>query len=222
MKSTMISALNLLTKLLLTGEIFPVQTKSQLSNPTFLRCIFELIENHRDENELITILIKFLLSFNLRFDYPHENPIILTLVDINGEISCQELIERLILLFNRNIDPTEHKTINSIIKFFGDLCDDQVITNNMFLSDSNRRLIIEIISRELSNRSCSDEMTMGYLSLLELLLRNQIIISESCTRIDELQTCFRFYLNSENCLDDNRFIINEIIRQHKCLSTNEI
>ncbi|CAF0833087.1 unnamed protein product [Adineta steineri] len=222
MKSTMISAINLLTKLLLTGEIFPVQTKSQLSNPTFLRCIFELIENHRDENELITILIRFLLSFNLRFDYPHENPIILTLVDINGEISCQELIERLILLFNRNIDPTEHKTTNSIIKFFGDLCDDQVITNNMFLSDSNRRLIIEIISRELSNRSCSDEMTMGYLSLLELLLRNQIIISDTCTRIDELQTCFRFYLNSENCLDDNRFIINEIIRQHKCLSTNEI
>lgn len=46
--------------------------------------------------------IKFLLSFNIRFDYPNDNPIMLTLVTIHDDVSCQELIERLILLFNRN------------------------------------------------------------------------------------------------------------------------
>lgn len=46
--------------------------------------------------------IKFLLSFNLRFDYPDENPIIRTLIRINEELSCRQLIEQLILLLNRN------------------------------------------------------------------------------------------------------------------------
>ncbi len=74
----------------------------QLSNYIFLKCIFELIENNHDDDELVSTSIKFLLSFNLRFDYPHENPIMLTLVAINEQISCHELIERLILLFNRS------------------------------------------------------------------------------------------------------------------------
>jgi hypothetical protein len=46
--------------------------------------------------------IKFLLSFNLRFDYPDENPLMLTLLTIDEQISCRKLIENLILLFNRN------------------------------------------------------------------------------------------------------------------------
>jgi len=90
------------------------------------------------------------------------------------------------------------------------------------LSDSDRRLIIEIISRELSNSSYTDEITIGYLSLLELILRNQTITSETCTRIKELQTCFQSYLSAENCLDENRFIINEILRQHNCLAIKDI
>jgi hypothetical protein len=50
----------------------------------------------------VSVLIKFLLSFNLRFDYPHENPIMITLLSVNEQITCRELIERLILLFNRS------------------------------------------------------------------------------------------------------------------------
>ncbi len=74
----------------------------QLSNSIFIKCIFELIENNREDDELILTSIKFLLSFNLRFDYPHENPIILTLLSVNEQMSCRELIERLILFFNRS------------------------------------------------------------------------------------------------------------------------
>jgi len=133
------------------------------------------------------------------------------------------------LIFSKNlcffflkVDPIEHKTTNSTIKFFTDLFDDQGTTSDILLSESNRRLIIEIISRELSNLSCADETTTAYLSLLELILRNRIITSEICTRIDELQTSFQLYLSAENCLNENRFIINEIIRTHKCFSTNDI
>jgi hypothetical protein len=84
----------------------------------------------------------------------------------------------------------------------------------LFFSDANRRLIVEIISRELTDRSCLDKTTTSYLSLLELILRNQLVTPETCTRINELQICFQTYLATENCSDENRFIINEIIRQH--------
>ncbi|CAF2779178.1 unnamed protein product [Rotaria sp. Silwood2] len=216
-KSTVISALNLLTNLLLTNEPFPVHTNSQLSNSIFLKCIFQLIENNDNDDELDLSSIKFLLSFNLRFDYPNKNSIMLTLKAIDEQISCRHLIERLILLFNRNIDPIEHKTTNSVIKFFADLFDDQNTTSDILLFDSDQCLIIEIISRELTDRLCTDEATTEYLSLLELILRKHTIIRETCTRYNELQTCFRSYLSTENCLSENRFIINEIIRQHDWL-----
>ena len=106
-----------------------------------------------------------------------------------------------------------------MIKFFADLFDDQSNTSDIILSDSDRRLIVEIISRELSDRSCADEATTAYLSLLKLIFRRPTITSETCTRCDELRTCFRSYLSAENCLHDNRFIINEIIRQHNWLSS---
>ena len=74
----------------------------QLSNCVFLKIVFELIENNGDDDDLVLTAIKFLLALNLRFDYPHENPIMLTLLAVNEQISCRELIERLILLFNRS------------------------------------------------------------------------------------------------------------------------
>ncbi|CAF0942716.1 unnamed protein product [Adineta ricciae] len=217
-KSTVLPALSLLSTLLSTNESFPVHTNSQLTNASFVKSMFELIETNHEDEDLVCASIKFLLSFNLRFEYPHKNPLIKTLLSINEEISSRELIERLIFLFNRSIDPTEHKTVNSIIKLFQDLFDDGNTANDILLSDSNRRLIIEIISRELSNRSCADESTTAYLSLLELLLRSQTITPETCTRIDELQTTFRSYLSCETCLHQNRFIIAEIIGKHSCFS----
>ena len=66
-----------------------------------MKSIFELVENNDDDEEFALTLIKFLLSLNLRFDTPRENPIMLTLVAVNEQISCRELMERLILLFNR-------------------------------------------------------------------------------------------------------------------------
>jgi len=66
------------------------------------------------------------------------------------------------------------------------------------------------------------QATTAYLSLLALILRNRCITSENCTRIDELQTCFRAHLYAENCLKENRIIIDEILRQHCWLSTNDM
>ncbi|CAF3372074.1 unnamed protein product [Rotaria socialis] len=221
-KSTVIFALRLLTDLLLTNELFPVHSYGQLSNCVFLKSIFDLIENNGENDELILTAIKFILSFNLRFDSPHENPLMLTLLAVNEQLSCRELIERLILLFNRSVDPIECKTTNSIMKFFSDLFADQAATSDAVLYDSDRRLIVEIISRELSDRATTDESTTAYLSLLELILRSQSITSETCPRIDELQTVFRAHLYAENCLKKNRFIINDILRQHYWLSTNDM
>jgi len=74
----------------------------QLLNCVFLKSIFDLIENNGEDDELVLTSIKFILSLNLRFDYPDENPIMLTLLAVNEQLSCRELIERLILLFNRS------------------------------------------------------------------------------------------------------------------------
>jgi hypothetical protein len=54
------------------------------------------------------------------------------------------------------------------------------------------------------------------------MLRTRSITLETCTRIDELQTSFRTHLYAENCLKENRSIINEILRQHCWLSTNDM
>jgi hypothetical protein len=56
------------------------------------------------------------------------------------------------------VDPIECKTTNSVIKFFADLFGDQATTSDALLFDSDRRLIVEIISRELSDRSINDEV----------------------------------------------------------------
>lgn len=137
--SPVTSALLLLTDLLLTNETFPVHSYSQLSNCVFLKTIFEYLESKVDEDdELVSTAIKFLLAFNLRFDYPHKNPIMLTLLAANEQLSCRTLIDRLILLFNRSgekrrssifaaiifgvlVDPVEHAGGNSVVKFFSDL-----------------------------------------------------------------------------------------------------
>lgn len=218
----MIYALQLLTDLLLTNEPFPVHSYSQLLNCVFLKSILDLIENNGEDDDLVLTCIKFILSLNLRFDQSNENPIMLTLLAVNEQLSCRKLIERLILLFNRSVDPIECKTINSVVKFFKDLFGDQGTTSDALLFDSDRRLIVEIISRELSDRSITDEATTGYLSLLEIILRSRSLSQETCTRIDDLQTIFRAHLYAENCLKENRLIINEILRQYTWLSTNDM
>ena len=137
----------------------------------------DLIENNGEDDTLVLTCIKFILSLNLRFDRSNENPIMLTLLAVNEQLSCRKLIERLILLFNRSgrrffdkkmsflkcflvrlVDPIECKTINSVVKFFKDLFGDQGTTSDALLFDSDRRLIVEIISRELSDRAVSDEV----------------------------------------------------------------
>lgn len=114
-----ISVLNLLIDLVLTNELFPVQTNSksidlnyddeslhhclgQLINEQFLKRIFEFIENSPDNEQLVSLAMKFLLSFNLRYEYPAENPLILTITSNLEQISFRTLIEQLIYLLNRN------------------------------------------------------------------------------------------------------------------------
>ena len=102
----------------------------------------------------------------------------LTLLAVNEQISCRTLIERLIMLLNRSgtsrlvhlgslfellptspVDPVDKNiAMNSVVKFFADLFGDQGTISDIILSDSDRRLIIEIISREVTNRSCADDV----------------------------------------------------------------
>lgn len=76
------------------------------------------------------------------------------------------MVKRKYWILKRNInfeflvDPIECKTINSVIKFFTDLFGDQATTSDALLFDSDRRLIVEIISRELSDRSVTDEVKL--------------------------------------------------------------
>jgi len=177
-------------------------------------------QDHRDER-LTSTAIKFLLVLNLYFDYPQENLVMLTMLS-NEQTTCRELIERLILLLNRSVDPvhSNRQKQNSVVKFFSDLFSEN--STNDYLYDSDRRLLIEIISRELSDRPFTDEATTHLLSLLELILRSDSITSDTCTRTIDLQNCFRAHLQSEMCLEQNRFIILEIIRENSWLSTNDM
>ena len=58
--------------------------------------------------------------------------------------------------------------MNSVIKFFKDLFGDQATTSDALLFDSDRRLIVEIISRELADRSFTDEVTLINIFALHL------------------------------------------------------
>ena len=116
----MMAAVRLLTGVLLTKETLPVQTRgdninmflnfiqitlqfylAQLSDHRFLTLILCLIEKYNQNEDFILILLNFVFAFNLRFDDPHENPIIRTLLSETDEFVHRNLIERLILLFNR-------------------------------------------------------------------------------------------------------------------------
>lgn len=101
-----------------------------------------------------------------------------------------------------------------MIKFFADLFGDY---GDLFFSLSNRQLIVEILVRELSNHSSSEQITTSYLSLLELILRTRMITFETCTRISDMQICLETYRLADECLDENRFIINEILRANTWL-----
>ena len=104
-------------------------------------------------------------------------------------------------------DPIGH---SSIIKFLSDLHGE---TGDL-LTDFNRRLLVEIIDRELIDRTCADPILTSYLSLLELILRHRSIRSIFSTPVEELKECLQALLSAENCSEENRFIIKEIFRQH--------
>lgn len=101
-------------------------------------------------------------------------------------------------------DPIGH---SSILKFLSDLHGD----NGELFTEFNRRLIVEILSRQLIDRTCSDPTLTSYLSLLELIVRNRSMESIST---DELKECLQSYLLAEDCSEENRYIIQEIFRQH--------
>lgn len=104
-------------------------------------------------------------------------------------------------------DPVGH---SSIVKFLSDLHGD----HGELFADFNRQIIVEILNRELLDRTCSDRRMTSYLSLLELILRNRSISSMESIRIDELKECLQCYLLAEDCSEENRYIIQEIFRQH--------
>jgi hypothetical protein len=58
--------------------------------------------------------------------------------------------------------------MNSVMKFFMDLFGDQATTSDALLFDSDRRIIVEIISRELSDRSITDEVNFFNINILAL------------------------------------------------------
>lgn len=117
---------------------------AQLCNCVFLKSIFDLIENNGEDEELVLTLIKFILSLNLRFDHPHENPIMLTLLAVNEQLSCRELIERLILLFNRSgktNQPELHCLFHHLIVFFRRNSWSDWMQNNEFSNQVFHRFI---------------------------------------------------------------------------------
>lgn len=81
------------------------------------------------------------------------------------------------------VDPIECKTKNSVIKFFMDLFGDQATTSDALLFDSDRRLIVEIISRELSDRSINDEVNFFLFEMTKTNHRLNSLSGNNCVFI---------------------------------------
>ena len=64
----------------------------------------------------------------------------------------------LVISFLAIVDPLGDKTKNSVVKFFEDLFGEQETLSDLLFSDPDRRIVIEIISRELSDRSCTAQV----------------------------------------------------------------
>ena len=209
----------ILTILFSQGEAVPVHyIEKQLgcSLITFLLNKIETPPELDTEEEIADSFMGLLASYNLQFDQPADNIVLQCLAkSTNAKI----FTEKLLLLLNREDDPTEiigpRSGINSIHKlvldvFSSDDCISHFYTNDLMV-------LIDILARQLSDLGPGMQR-YTYLEMAHLVLVRSGY-DEHLHRLSDLKLCLQRIQKEEgDTIDKTK--VNEICNTFTCFQIN--
>eukprot|EP00794_Sanderia_malayensis_P010019 gene10019-11042_t len=209
----------LLTMLFSTGENPPLKHYAQF-NDNFIDFVFECIERPPIVDEYDQIpdaLVSVLLSFNQHFKDSSENKVLLVMANRSHHTI---FTEKILLLINRDDDPVSlfeyHKpNPSSILKMFQDIFSLKETSNIFYTNDL--MVLIDIILRQLTDRSHGDKVRTQFLSLFYDIITNSNY-REHMHRNSEFGECFTSILvDEENSIDDDKYIVRNICAEFNSL-----
>lgn len=199
----------LCTMLFSTGELLPLTVYDQWSTE-FITEVLDMIEDPPScdtEDQVPDALVNVVLSFNQHFTDPDQNIVMDALKDNPNR---KNFSEKLMLLINREEDPVclrEPLVPDSMTKFCLDLFSSKITAGLLYTSDL--RVLIDIITRQLSDRAPGDQLRTHYLSLLHKLI-GSTDYGESLHRRDTLTSCLSRIFSEEEDIKEDKKVIQQI------------
>lgn len=201
---------SMLSMIFSLGLKMPVTHEEQL-DCEFIRLILRLIESPptTDLGEVLPdVMITLLLSYNLQFEEPAENCV---MDAMKAENTAKTLTEKLLMLINREDDPTvvlnherANKT-NSVLKLVTDLFDNRDTASLFYTSDC--KVLIDILVRQLSDLSPGDANRRNYLELCRKILRNTDYAEHTHRKQDLMKIFTRIFCEeSEDSVSDQKLV----------------
>ncbi|KAH9361198.1 hypothetical protein HPB48_001556 [Haemaphysalis longicornis] len=160
------------------------------------------------EEEVAELSLGTLLSLNLHLLTEADNFVLRTLATRKD---ARALTERLMLLVNREDDPARvltHEVAgvpNSVLKMLTELFSDSTTAELFYLNDV--AVLIDIVTRQLSDLPPADKRRLVYLSLMERLLHSTQYEGH---RQVELRRCFEGALAREESSAEEKEIVRRI------------
>ncbi|CAK8698497.1 unnamed protein product [Clavelina lepadiformis] len=212
-----------------TGEPVPVGYYDTVGEK-FIGFLLKCIENGLEEDsqdQVGDIFVRLILSINLHFLIPQDN---LTLNAVVTGQSSTTLSEKIMLLVNRGDDPVVTCEANdcppphSVVKFLQDIFsrDD---TAQSFLYTNDLLVLIDILTRNISDLSPGDKLRTEYLDLLLNVLKRSSY-HETKHKGNEILSVLERIRDEDAFIEDNlqtnvefdKRIVNIILQEHKdCL-----
>lgn len=222
----------LLTAIFSRGEPMPVHYFEQLGS-NFVSFVLDYIEappTADSEHEIPDVFTGLALAYNLQFPDIATN---VTVSCLAGKAGAKGWTERILLLLNREDDPTDiltrmnsddgggsganedFPTTNSVHKVIMDMflhknCHQLFYTNDVYV-------LIDIIVRQLSDLNPEEPSRSVYASMCQLVLRHTDY-TEHLHRFKDLERCFIRILSEEAETDDKR-TVNDIINEIAAFET---
>ncbi|OQR71902.1 NCK-interacting protein with SH3 domain-like [Tropilaelaps mercedesae] len=201
-------SLLLLTVIFCSGEKPPNDVYGQI-NEGFINFLLEQIENPIDDDqELAELCVGVLLATSLT-----SSEFVLEKL-LNTEQSLQGFTQKLLLLVNREDDPTKvlnHTELtlrpsNSVLAMLICLFSKPKTADVFYLNDVH--VLIDIIARQLVDTQPSDERRHEYLLLIENILKNGAYQGH---RHNQLEKCFNTVVSSSESPDSHVKIVRRIL-----------
>ncbi|XP_053399452.1 LOW QUALITY PROTEIN: NCK-interacting protein with SH3 domain-like [Mercenaria mercenaria] len=204
----------LLCMIFSTGEPVPANLHDYL-NAEFIHFVFKSLDNPpsiEHEEEVVDLLVNFILAFNLHCQMPSDN---LVMKVIEERKTVKVFTEKLLLLFNRDEDPVqmfehEPKPPNSVMKILQDMYSSPGTANILYTNDA--RVLIDIILRHLIDLPPGDKLRSEHLKLMQLYLQNADYV-EHKHRYAELSECLHRIHTEEEDTGDDKHIVTYIFTQ---------